>query len=242
MRSIRESQGPGPTEHEDHRRGILRWHPAHADPSGEPRALGRGTSPFGLGARRDGLVLIPSSATANEPRPLIIMFHGAGGSASQAISILAEQAESRRVLVLAPDSRGRTWDVIEDEYGPDVAFLDRALEVVLREYDIDINRIALAGFSDGASYALSLGLINGTLVRDVLAFSPGFVAPTRMEDSPRLFISHGREDGVLPVARCGRRVAHTLQAQGFDVDYREFSGGHTVPAEMVDAGLNRLLS
>jgi predicted esterase len=52
----------------------------------------------------------------------------------------------------------------------------------------------------------------------------------------------GRQDDVLPVARCGRRVAHTLQAQGFDVDYREFNGGHTVPAEMVDAGVNRLLS
>jgi len=172
---------------------------------------------------------------------LIIMFHGAGGSASQAISILAEQAESRCILVLAPDSRGRTWDVIQDEYGPDVTFLDRALEVVLREYTINISRIALAGFSDGASYALSLGLINGSLVRDVLAFSPGFVAPSRMEDSPRVFISHGREDDVLPVARCGRRIAQSLQAGRYDVDYREFSGGHLVPPDMLDAGLNRFL-
>jgi phospholipase/carboxylesterase len=169
------------------------------------------------------------------------MFHGAGGSASQAISILAEQAESRCILVLAPDSRGRTWDVIQDEYGPDVTFLDRALEVVLREYTIDISRIALAGFSDGASYALSLCLINGSLVRDVLAFSPGFVAPSRMEDSPGVFISHGREDDVLPVARCGRRIAQSLQAGRYDVDYREFSGCHLVPPDMLDAGLNRFL-
>jgi phospholipase/carboxylesterase len=227
------------TEDEDHRRGILRWRPAHADPGIEPRALGRGTSPFGLGASRDGLVLIPTSA--DEPRPLIVMFHGAGGSASQVMSMLAEQAERRCLLVLAPDSRGRTWDLIEHEYGPDVTFLDRALEVVLREHAVKVDRIALAGFSDGASYALSLGLINGNLIRDVLAFSPGFVAPTRMEDSPRLFISHGLEDNVLPVARCGRRVAEELRAGGYDVDYREFSGGHTVPAEMVDAALNRFL-
>jgi phospholipase/carboxylesterase len=145
MPSFREPQKRGPTENDDHRHGILRWRPAHANHRGEARALGPGISPFGLGAGRDGLVLIPGAAVPDEPRPLIIMFHGAGGSASQAISILAEQAESRCILVLAPDSRGRTWDVIQDEYGPDVTFLDRALEVVFREYTINISRIALAG-------------------------------------------------------------------------------------------------
>jgi predicted esterase len=101
--------------------------------------------------------------------------------------------------------------VIRHQYGPDVTFLDRALEQLFGTYAVDPERIAIAGFSDGASYALSLGLINGCLFRDVLAFSPGFAAPTRTEDAPKIFVSHGRQDAVLPVERCGRKVSAALK-------------------------------
>jgi phospholipase/carboxylesterase len=35
--------------------------------------------------------------------------------------------------------------------------------------------VALGGFSDGASYALSLDLTNGDLFASLIAFSPGFI-------------------------------------------------------------------
>jgi phospholipase/carboxylesterase len=47
---------------------------------------------------------------------------------------------------------------------------------------------------------------------------------------PRFFISHGTEDRVLPIARCSRRIVPALRASGYDVSYREFDGGHVVPA------------
>ncbi|MBM3606346.1 MAG: hypothetical protein FJX25_16975 [Alphaproteobacteria bacterium] len=101
--------------------------------------------------------------------------------------------------------------------------------------------MAIAGFSDGGSYALSLEITNGDLFSDLLAFSPGFAAPSRAVDAPRIFISRGREDPVLPIDRCGRRVAANVWATGYDVDYREFSGGHVVPTEMVTAAFDRFL-
>ena len=76
-----------------------------------------------------------------------------------------------------PDSRGPPWDVLEGGYGPDVAFLDRALELTFSRCAIDPARIAAEGFSDGASYALSIGITNGDLFSHVIAFSPGFMAP-----------------------------------------------------------------
>ena len=138
-------------------------------------------------------------------------------------------AEAHGIVVLAPDSRGGTWDVIREDYGEDVAFIDRALGEVFHTCRIDPARITLAGFSDGASYALSLGLLNGALFRDIIAFSPGFAMPAQSEDAPSIFISHGREDPVLPIERCGRRIAVRLRSLGYAVDYREFSGGHVVP-------------
>ena len=107
------------------------------------------------------------------------------------LDILTGLAEAEGFLLLAPDSRGVTWDVILDDYGEDVAFIDKALARVFAEHAVDPTHLAAAGFSDGASYALSLGLSNGGLFTHILAFSPGFMAPARTEDSPRFFVSHG---------------------------------------------------
>jgi predicted esterase len=153
-----------------------------------------------------------------------------------------KEAERHGVLLLAPTSEGGSWDVIRGGYGPDVEHLDRALASVFSAFDVDPKCIAVGGFSDGASYALSLGIINGALFSDVLAFSPGFAAPTQAEDSPRVFMSHGTEDTVLPIERCSRRLAPRLRQAGFDVDYREFLGGHVVPEAIVEAAFERFLS
>jgi phospholipase/carboxylesterase len=72
----------------------------------------------------------------------------------------------------------------------------------------------------------------------VLAFSPGFVAPPRQEGRPRVWISHGTQDRVLPVERCGRRVARQLAAAGYRPAYEEFDGGHVMTPELVTAALD----
>jgi predicted esterase len=157
--------------------------------------------------------------------------------------LLQRLADQRGILILAPDSRARdTWDIIRGQYGPDIRFIDRALGFVFERFSIDPQHLAIGGFSDGASYALSVGLMNGELFRHILAFSPGFAAPARATDKIRIFISHGDKDDVLPVERCGRRLARELSRVGYDVDYREFAGGHVVPPAMVDAAMSRFLA
>jgi predicted esterase len=170
------------------------------------------------------------------------MLHGAGGEAAHAMALVRDVAAARGVVVLAPASRGPTWDVIRGGYGPDVAALDRALAGLFERLAIDPARIAVGGFSDGGSYALCLGLANGDLFVDVLAFSPGFAAPAVMTGRPRIFISHGDRDEVLPVERCGRRLAQALGEGGYEVAYREFAGGHAVPPEMVADAIDRFLA
>ena len=222
-----------------HAMGILSSRPGDKSGAGSHDP---GTRSMGLARGRDGLMHVPASLDPHRPAPLVIMLHGAGASAHDVMPMVSPCADEHSVLVLAPDARGATWDLIQRDYGPDVAFLDRALQEVFRTYAVDPERIAIAGFSDGASYALSLGLVNGALFRDILAFSPGFAAPSQTVDQPRIFISHGRQDAVLPIDHCGERVAAALKQSGYDVDYRAFSGGHVVPAEMVAAAFARFLS
>lgn len=97
----------------------------------------------------------------------------------------------------------------------------------------DRSRVALAGFSDGASYALSLGIPNGNLFHCIIAFSPGcFRFPSRM-GSPRIFVSHGTGDTVLPIAHCSRVLVPQLRRKGYAVQYNEFAGPHVVPPDQV---------
>lgn len=223
----------------DYTSGVLRARPERIATS-SPQAPGR--HPLDLDWKRDGAYLVPAGLDPARPAPLIVALHGAGGTAMQMLDLLQVQAERHGMIVLAPESRGSTWDVIRGGYGPDVAFIDRALTKIFQLHPIDPARIALSGFSDGASYGLSLGVINGELFDHILAFSPGFMAPTSTADTPRIFVSHGIHDEVLPIDPCSRRIVPALRRAGYDVEYHEFDGGHGVPPEMVEHAVVRILA
>lgn len=159
--------------------------------------------------------------------------HGAGSGARDVLPLVERATDEAGIAVLAPDARGATWDVIRGGFGPDVEFIDQALARVLADLPVDPHRIALAGFSDGASYALSLGIANGDLFTHVMAFSPGLVAAARAIGRPRIFVSHGVRDPVLPIDRCSRVLVPALRRAAYDVTYEEFDGGHLVPPELV---------
>ncbi|HEX8155675.1 MAG TPA: phospholipase [Thermoanaerobaculia bacterium] len=197
---------------------------------------------LGLARGRDALLYVPAQYRHDAPMPLMVMLHGAGGEARRTVGNLQELAGALGLLVLVPESRGDTWDVIiGDAFGPDVAYLDRALEWTFARYAT--NRSGIGGFSDGASYALSLGLTNGDLFSHIVAFSPGFVrVGEEPRGAPKIYISHGTRDSVLPIDRCSRRIVPLLRRSGYDVTYREFDGPHTVPAEMRREGLELFLA
>jgi phospholipase/carboxylesterase len=165
------------------------------------------------------------------------MLHGATQSAEDMFWYLGSTHEEAGVAVLAPNSRSTTWDAIRNSFADDVNYLNRALELTFEKVAIDPARVAVGGFSDGASYAISLGLINGDLFNSVVAFSPGFVISGEEHGKPRFFISHCTRDHILPIDRCGRRIAGELKARGFEVNFREFDGDHEIPADVAREGL-----
>jgi phospholipase/carboxylesterase len=204
-----------------------------ASPSGLPVLR-----PIGLAEGRDGLLMVPQAEPG--PLPLLLLLHGAGGHAEGMLRMLEPPARQAGVALLVPESRGPSWDIILGAFGPDVAFIDAALRQVFQSYDIDASRLGIGGFSDGASYALTLGLANGDLFRSILAFSPGFAVPPARLGVPRIYISHGVQDDVLPIDRCSRRLVPRLRREGYDLRYEEFQGGHFVPGQCAAAALSFL--
>lgn len=192
---------------------------------------------LGLDGERDAVLQIPKNG-GQSPLPLFVMLHGATQSAGDMFWYLGSSHEEAGVAVLAPNSRDTTWDAIGGGgFGVDVAYLNRALERVFETTAIDPGRISIGGFSDGASYGLSLGLINGDLFNSIVAFSPGFVIHGDLIGQPRIYISHGTHDHILPIDRCGRRLASGLKSYGYDVTFREFDGDHEIPADVAREGL-----
>jgi predicted esterase len=187
---------------------------------------------------REALFYVPKGYKPEKPSAFALMLHGAGGNAQHGISLLQNLADEAGIILLAPKSLDATWDVIADEYGADVDFIDRAMKEIFERYAIDKTRLAVGGFSDGASYALSLGVINGELFSHVIAFSPGFMAPTEQFGKPRFYISHGTNDRVLPIERCSRKLVPQLKRAGYEVLYREFEGPHTIPAEIAQESVH----
>ena len=184
---------------------------------------------------------MPPTYEPSRPAPLVVSFHGASGRGRRGIQRLLPLADDAGLLLLAPDSRGYTWDVITDDFGPDVAFVDEALAWTFQRCAVNPELIAAEGFSDGASYALSLGLTNGDLFTHAIAFSPGFLVPAELQGEPRIFISHGVRDEILPIDRCSRRIVPRLRERGYRVEYVEFDGTHEVPADITRQAVNWLL-
>jgi phospholipase/carboxylesterase len=200
------------------------------------------SGPLGLGSGgRDGLIHMPTPAVEGRV-PLLVFLHGATQNGAGMLRRIGPAADEAGVAVLAPDSRGTTWDAIRDGFGGDVAFLNRAIAHVFDRLAVDPARVAIGGFSDGASYAISLGLANGDLFPRVVAFSPGFVIPAPPQGRPRFFVSHGTSDQILPIDECSRVIVPRLRSLGCDVTYREFDGRHEMPPPVAAEGLRWLAS
>ncbi|MDG3006109.1 alpha/beta hydrolase [Paludisphaera mucosa] len=203
-----------------------------ARPGRLTEAAAAGLHRLGMDEIRDGLLYVPVGYRPKRPAPLVVVLHGARGDAKDGIALLRGQADDAGLILLAPSSRGRTWDAILGSFGPDVEVIQQSLAQTFGRCSVDPDRVVVCGFSDGASYALSLGLTNGDLFTRVIAFSPGFMAPGKRHGRPRIYLSHGTNDSVLPMERCSRVILPKLRDAGYEVAYREFVGPHSVPDEI----------
>jgi predicted esterase len=210
-----------------------------ARPSASGPVLPAGETTLANGA----VVYRPATASAGA-LPLLIILHGAGGYPPGFLQKMEPVADKLGLVLIAPHSLDRTWDLIvnmrtEEQpwQGLDAHRLDQSLADLFKRSAVDPTRVVLLGFSDGASYALSLGLANPKLFTTVIALSPGMLAPLRRFDhEQKVFIAHGRSDHVLPFLAT-RDIADALRRGGVNVRFRPFDGDHQIDPESLTEGL-----
>ncbi|MBL8298698.1 MAG: hypothetical protein JNN30_10170 [Rhodanobacteraceae bacterium] len=189
---------------------------------------------------------VPETIPADAAAPFLLLLHGGGGTGENMIRKFKRQADRHGIILLAPDAAGPTWDVAlsmtgnpwtQPSFGRDVLRIDAVLKDAFARVNVDPQRVAVAGFSDGASNALSIGVHNAALFHDTLAFSAGGMVPHRGGPPGRVLFIHGAKDPVLPITTMRDSLAPTLRAAGFAVTFVTFDGGHELPDRVVEQAI-----
>jgi predicted esterase len=181
--------------------------------------------------------------------PLLAVLHGAGRREELLMKAYRDEAERRQALFLVPRSFGMTWDLIvaatqgaeavaasgAPSPRPDLDFFEYAYDLIFRRYPVDARRLGLIGYSDGASYALSVGLSNPELFRAVMGWAAGFVAIENAAAAPgvprpHVLVEYGTHDELFPFEQVAVPMRQQLEAFGCNVTFRVDEGGRHWPS------------
>lgn len=181
--------------------------------------------------------------------PLLAVFHGAGRREELLMKAYRDEAERRQALFLVPRSFHPTWDLItaatqgaaaaagggSPSPRPDLDFLEYAYDLIFRRYPVDTERLGLVGYSDGASYALSVGLSNPHLFRAVMGWAAGFVAIENEAAAPgvprpAVLVEYGTHDELFPFEQVAVPMREQLEKFGCAVTFRVDEGGRHWPS------------
>ena len=212
---------------------------AHVEPDpGEPPA---GTGKVEHGEQLAWIVT-PPVIEPGRAYPLVVVLHGAGRQDELIVRGLQRERERHEAVFVVPRSLAPTWDLIAGGSGIDLAFLDGVLQSIYRRFRIDAARQAIAGYSDGASYALAIGLSNPRIFAAVMAWAAGFLAidgqNLRPDDpKPRIFLEYGSHDPLFPFEQVALPMRDALARLGYPLDFRVDEGGihWPRPAFLADA-------
>jgi polyhydroxybutyrate depolymerase len=151
-------------------------------PSGSP-ACGKAGAKTGVlsqhvpifGKTRSYTLVVPPSYTPATSYPLVYVLHGHGGSGARARAALdLEGASGGRAIFVYPDGLGGGWDLDSPaSKNADVALFDATLAVTQSNYCVDLRRVFVAGFSNGAYMANQLGCRRGDRIRAIASHAGG---------------------------------------------------------------------
>jgi phospholipase/carboxylesterase len=176
---------------------------------------------------------VPENYYPERPLPLVVALHGGYGHGRDFLWTWLREARSRGFALLSPTSIGTTWSItsIDDDAGT----LKRHMEEVYARINIDRSRILVTGMSDGATFALCLGLREASWFTAIAPVS-GVLSLTDIADAKgrRIYWVHGALDWMFPVSRAVF-ACQALKDAGADVKLKVIQDlSHAYPREEND--------
>ena len=178
-----------------------------------------------FGRTRTYTLVVPPDYAASSSWPLVFVLHGHGGSGSQVRAAFDLEGAARgRALFVYPDAARGGWDLdAPASKNPDVALFDAILAVTQSSYCVDLRRVFVTGFSNGAYMANQLACRRGDLVRAVASHSGGGPYETTGEYDAQgnlvcngkpvaSLVVHGASDGTVAPSEGQKSIDHWTHA------------------------------
>ena len=182
-----------------------------------------------------GVLLTPEEINPARNYPLFTVFHGAGRQDEMLVKACRGEPEARQAFFFVPRSVAPTWDLIAGGDGEDFAFLEFAWDLIYRRYPIDPDAQCVLGYSDGASYALSLALSNPGFFDAALCWAAGFAVMDRnavgLESRrTRVYLEYGTHDELFGFEEVALPMRERLERAGYAVEFSVDEGGRHWPS------------
>jgi phospholipase/carboxylesterase len=185
----------------------------------------------------------PRQSSANPP--LLLLLHGYGANEHDLLGLGAHL--DPRFHCVSPQAPlalpwgGYAWYGIDfSDAGTECRFeqapaAQESIESLLDSLKAKINpsQVFLLGFSQGGGMAINIGLRRHQHVTGIVSLSGLYAPPLQPGPLPELaagypiFMSHGRQDPVLPIER-GRQARALLDPLPIELDYREYDMAHEI--------------
>jgi dipeptidyl aminopeptidase/acylaminoacyl peptidase len=178
-------------------------------------------------------------------RPTVLILHGADGMAraesyrfgAQALAASGFHVVLIRYFDRTGDARAN-WSSLREDAPLWLATVRDAVTYVSDKPDVDPDRIAVVGFSLGASIALAAAAEDARIRAVVDVFGPMPAGADKAERIPPVLILHGGRDRTVPVEHA-HRIEKLLKGRGVPHEvkiYPDQGHGFHGPAQIDAAG------
>ena len=162
------------------------------------------------GETREYLIYIPNSYDTIKSVPLLLNFHGFGGSANEFMNDadMRSLAASYSFILVYPQGSSLDgfshWNACpiggdNKSDADDFGFVEAIIKKVSSQYNIDVERIYSAGYSNGGMMAYGLANYRSDLIAAVASVSGAMLDCIGSTSHPMPVVHlHGTSDGVLP--------------------------------------------
>ena len=161
------------------------------------------------GMNREYIIYVPNSYDGTSAVPLLLNFHGFGGSASQFINDadMRAEAEANSFILVYPQGSclngASHWnpcpiDGDNKSTADDVGFVEAMISEISSQYNLDMERIYAAGYSNGGMMAYGLANYKSDLIAAVASVSGTMLNCTGPTSHPMPVVHlHGTSDAVV---------------------------------------------
>ena len=161
------------------------------------------------------------------PAPLVVLLHGSGGNGLFMAQQWHQEAETRRIILLAPDSLHPEdgWDLHAD--GP--GYIHALVATIAASHPVDFKRLYVFGQSGGAVYTLTLAMLESEYFAAAAFHAGGWRRPAEykaMDAATRkipIAMWVGDQDEYFSGAAV-RNTQHVLSEAGFPAEIHLLDG------------------